>query len=59
MISPRIQNTKPHSAPGILTLLSPYAREDRETRQSALHRTRLFAFPEGWVGDAFLYRINA
>jgi hypothetical protein len=42
----------------ILTLSSPYAREDRETKQIALHMSRLFALPDGWVGDAFLYRID-
>jgi hypothetical protein len=42
----------------ILTLSNFYAREDRETRQIALHMTRLFAFPDGWVGDASLYRID-
>jgi hypothetical protein len=42
----------------ILMLYSPYAREDRETGQIAVHLSRLFAFPDGWVGDAFLYRVN-
>jgi hypothetical protein len=42
----------------ILMLSSPYAREDRETKQIALHMTRIFAFPDGWVGDASLYRIE-
>jgi hypothetical protein len=42
----------------ILMLSSPYAREDRETKQIALHMTRVFAFPDGWLGDAFLYRID-
>jgi hypothetical protein len=42
----------------ILTLSNFYAREDRETRQIALYMTRLFAFSDGWVGDASLYRID-
>jgi hypothetical protein len=42
----------------ILTLSSPYAREDRQTKQIALHMTRMFAFPDGWVGDAYLYHID-
>lgn len=42
----------------ILMLTSPYAREDHETRQIALHLSRVFAFPDGWMGDAFLYRID-
>ena len=42
----------------LLALSSPYAREDRETKQIALHMTRMFAFPDGWRGDAFLYRID-
>jgi len=42
----------------ILMLSSPYAREDRETKQIALHMSRMFPFPDGWMGDAYLYRIN-
>jgi len=42
----------------ILMLSNFYAREDRETHQIALHMTRLFAFKDGWVGDAYLYRID-
>lgn len=48
-------------APGeseLLTLSNFFAREDRETHEIALHMTRLFAFPDGWVGDALLYRIR-
>jgi hypothetical protein len=41
----------------ILTLSNFYAREDRETREIALHMTRLFALKDGWEGDALLYRI--
>jgi hypothetical protein len=41
----------------ILTLSNFYAREDRVTREIALHMTRLFALPDGWEGDAMLYRI--
>ena len=42
----------------ILMLSNFYAREDRETRQIALHMTRMFAFKDGWLGDAYLYRID-
>jgi hypothetical protein len=42
----------------LLTLSNFYAREDRQTGGIALHMTRLFAFPSGWVGDAMLYRIE-
>ncbi|MBL8230221.1 MAG: exo-alpha-sialidase [Bryobacterales bacterium] len=41
----------------LLTLSNFYAREDRETKEIALHMTRLFAFNDGWEGDALLYRI--
>ena len=36
----------------LLTLSNFFAREDRETRQIVVHMTRLFAFKDGWVGDA-------
>ena len=42
----------------ILMLYSPYAREDRQTGQIAVHLSRLFAFKDGWVGDAMLYRVS-
>jgi hypothetical protein len=42
----------------ILMLSNFYAREDRETHQIALHMTRMFTFKDGWVGDAYLYRIE-
>ncbi|MEO7653659.1 MAG: sialidase family protein, partial [Bryobacteraceae bacterium] len=41
----------------VLTLSNFYAREDRRTREFALHLTRLFAHPKDWAGDAYLYRI--
>ena len=41
----------------LLTLSNFVAREDRETWQVLVHMTRLFAFKDGWVGDAHLYRI--
>ena len=41
----------------ILMIYPPYAREDRQTHEVVLHMTRLFAFKEGWKGDALLYRI--
>jgi hypothetical protein len=42
----------------VLTLSNFYAREDRETREICVHMTRLFARPQGWEGDAMLYRIQ-
>jgi hypothetical protein len=42
----------------ILMIYPPYAREDRRTREIALHMSRIFAFREGWKGDALLYRIS-
>jgi hypothetical protein len=48
-------------APGedpVLSLSNFYAREDRRTREIAIHMTRLFAKPEEWAGDAYLYRIR-
>lgn len=42
----------------LLTLSNFYAREDRQTREIAVHMTRLFALPDGWEGDAMLYRIR-
>ena len=42
----------------LLTLSNFFAREDRETRQILVHMTRMFAFKDGWVGDAQLYRIT-
>jgi len=47
-------------APGedeLLTLSNFTAREDRKTREICVHMTRMFAFPDGWEGDAMLYRI--
>ena len=42
----------------ILMLYSPYCREDRQTGQIAVHLSRVFAFKDGWVGDAMLYRVS-
>lgn len=47
-------------APGedpILSLSNFYAREERPTREIAVHMTRLFAGSGDWAGDAYLYRI--
>ena len=41
----------------ILSLSNFFAREDRLTREIAVHMTRLFARTEEWAGDAYLYRI--
>ena len=40
-----------------LTLSNFHAREDRATKEICVHMTRLFALPDGWEGDASLYRI--
>jgi len=42
----------------VLTLSNFLARENRETREIALHMTRLFALRDGWEGDALLYHIR-
>jgi hypothetical protein len=42
----------------VLSLSNFYAREDRRTREIAVHMTRLFARPGEWAGDAYLYRID-
>ena len=42
----------------ILMLYSPYCREDRQTGQIAVHLSRVFAFKDGWVGDAMLSRVS-
>lgn len=41
----------------LLTLSNFYAREDYESHEILVHMTRLFAFPDSWVGDALLYHI--
>jgi BNR repeat-like domain len=41
----------------ILSLSNFYARVDRLTREIVIHMTRLFARPEEWAGDAYLYRV--
>lgn len=41
----------------ILSLSNFFAREDRVTREIALHMTRLFAHNDGWEGDAMIYHI--
>jgi hypothetical protein len=53
----KVDDLEPGDA-DILMLSNFYAREDRATRQIALHMTRLFAFKDGWMGDAYLYRID-
>ncbi len=51
-----VDDKAPNEDP-ILTLSNFYAREDRQTKGIAVHMTRLFALPNGWEGDAFLYRL--
>src|SRR5207302_2717528 len=41
----------------ILMIYPIYAREDRRTGEIAVHMSRVFAFAQGWKGDALLYRI--
>jgi hypothetical protein len=57
--SVRVVDTLAEGEDPILTLSNFYAREDRQTREIALHMTRLFALSDGWLGDAWLYRIPA
>ena len=40
-----------------LTLSNFLAREDRATGEICVHMTRLLALPDGWQGDALLFRI--
>ena len=42
----------------ILMIYPPYAREDRRTREIAVHMSRIFAFPGSWRGDAMVYRVR-
>jgi hypothetical protein len=42
----------------ILMIYPLSAREDRRSGEIAVHASRIFAFTEGWRGDAFLYRIG-
>jgi hypothetical protein len=42
----------------LLSLSNFFAREDRRTREIAVHVTRLFALPSGWRGDAYLHRVK-
>ena len=53
----RVVDDKQPDDDALLTLSNFYAREDRESKEIALHMTRLFALSSGWRGDAFLYRI--
>ena len=41
----------------ILMLYNLFCREDRETGGVAVHLSRVFAFKDGWMGDAMLYRV--
>lgn len=42
----------------ILSLSNFYAHEDRESKEIVLYMTRLFAFNDGWEGDAMRYRVT-
>jgi hypothetical protein len=53
----RVVDDKSEEDDPVLMLSNFFAREDRQTKEIALHMSRVFAFPDGWVGDAFLYRI--
>jgi hypothetical protein len=56
--SVRTLDTLQEGEDSILSLSNFYAREDRRTREIAIHMTRLFARTTGWAGDAYLYRIR-
>lgn len=53
----RIVDDRSQEEPDLLTLSNFYAREDRQTKNIALHMTRLFPLEKGWKGDAYLYQI--
>ncbi len=53
----RVVDDRKEGESEILTLSNFYAREDRQTREIAVHMSRTFAFNDGWEGDAMLYRI--
>jgi hypothetical protein len=53
----RVVDDKSEEDDPVLMLSNFFAREDRQTKEIALHMSRVFAFPDGWLGDAFLYRI--
>ena len=55
--SVRIVDDKAPNEDPLLTLSNFYAREDRVSKEIAVHMTRMFAFPNGWEGDAMLYTI--
>ena len=42
----------------LLALSNFVSREDRETKEVVVHLTRFFPFPEGFQGEANLYRIE-
>lgn len=42
----------------VLSLSNFHARDDRRTREVIVHMTRLFARPQVWAGDAYLYRVR-
>lgn len=42
----------------VLSLSNFHAREDRRSGEVVVHMTRLFARPQLWAGDAYLYRVR-
>jgi hypothetical protein len=56
--SVRVVDTRQAGEDPILSLSNFYAREDRRTREVAVHMTRLFAHPGAWSGDACLYWVR-
>ncbi|MFN0106146.1 MAG: sialidase family protein [Bryobacteraceae bacterium] len=61
LVKPTVRqiDTRENGEKEILTLSNFYAHEDRETKEIVLYMTRLFTLPDGWEGDAMLYRIPA
>ncbi len=53
----RVVDDKQAEDDPILSLSNFYARQDRKTGGIAIHMTRLVALENGWLGDAYLYRI--
>ena len=60
LLKPTVQtiDTRAEGEDELLTLSNFYAREDRVTHEIVVHCTRLFAFTNGWEGDAYAYRIT-
>jgi hypothetical protein len=54
----QVVDTRQPGDDAILTLSSFFAREDRRTREIAIHMSRLFSGSGDWAGDAYLYHVK-